>query len=115
VVGAHRSMAHRRSHARDLAAMAREARGGDGDLYPGWHEMAEGLGRPGDGGSRCRGEERRGAVGAVWRGGDRGTFYRGGEAVVGRGDGLPSGGRRCAIKAPISVGRRQGNDDSWGN
>jgi hypothetical protein len=35
---------------------AREARGGDGDLYPGWHETAEGLGRPSDGGSRWRSE-----------------------------------------------------------
>jgi hypothetical protein len=31
---------------------AREARGGDGDLYPGWHETVEGLGRSGDGGLR---------------------------------------------------------------
>jgi hypothetical protein len=46
----------------------------------------------------ARGEERRGAVGAVWRGGDGGTFDRGGEAVVGRGD-----GRRCTIKAPITL------------
>jgi hypothetical protein len=29
---------------------------------------------------------------AVLRGGDRGTFYWGEEAVVGRGDGRPSGG-----------------------
>jgi hypothetical protein len=36
--------------------MAREARGGDGDLYPGWHEMAEGLGWPGDDGPRWRPE-----------------------------------------------------------
>jgi hypothetical protein len=41
-------------------------------------------------------------VGAVWRGGDGGTFYRGGEAAVGRGDSQPSGGRRCAIKASIT-------------
>jgi hypothetical protein len=38
----------------------------------------------------------------VWRDGDEGTFYRGGEAVVGRGDGRPSGGRRCASKAPVT-------------
>jgi hypothetical protein len=57
--------------------------------------------------SRCRGEERRGAVSAEWRGGDRGTFYRGGEAVVGRGDGRPSGSWRCAIKAPVT---RRGDD-----
>jgi hypothetical protein len=31
--------------------------------------------------SRCEGEERRGAVGAVWRGGDRGAFCRVGEMV----------------------------------
>jgi hypothetical protein len=56
VVGARWSVAHRHSRARDLAAMAREARGGDGDLYPDWHEMAEGLGWPGDGGPRWRPE-----------------------------------------------------------
>jgi hypothetical protein len=31
-----------------------EARGGDGALYPGWHETAGGLGRPGDDGLRWR-------------------------------------------------------------
>jgi hypothetical protein len=31
--------------------------------------------------SRCRGEERRGAAGAVWRGRDGGAFYRAGETV----------------------------------
>jgi hypothetical protein len=36
-------------------------------------------------------------------------FYRGGEAVVGRGDGRPSGGRRCAIKAPLT---RRGDDEA---
>jgi hypothetical protein len=41
---------------------------------------------------RCGGEGRRRAVSAVWRGGDRDTFYRGGEAVVGRGDDQPGGG-----------------------
>jgi hypothetical protein len=39
--------ARRRSHARDLAMAAWGARGADGDPYPGWHEMVEGLGRPG--------------------------------------------------------------------
>jgi hypothetical protein len=61
--------------------------------------------------SRCRGEERRGAVSAEWRGGDRGTFYRGGE------------GRRSAKRQPevryqgtgYMKGRRRGGDDSWGN
>jgi hypothetical protein len=57
--------------------------------------------------SRCRGEERRGVAGSVWRGRDGGVFYRGGEEVVGRGDGQPSGGRRCAIKAPDT---RSGDD-----
>jgi hypothetical protein len=38
----------------------------------------------------------------VWRGGDGSTFYRGGEAVAGRGDGRPTSGRRCAIKAPVT-------------
>jgi hypothetical protein len=108
MAGAHRSAARRCSRARDLAAMAQEARGGGGDLYPGWHETAEGLGRPGDGGRsssmrgrlRCGGEERRGAADAVWRGRDGVMFYRGGEAVVGWGDSRPSGGWRSAITAP---------------
>jgi hypothetical protein len=56
VAGARRSVARRRSHAQDLAATTREARGGDGDLYPGWHETVEGLERPGHGGPRWRPE-----------------------------------------------------------
>jgi hypothetical protein len=59
-----------------------------------------------------------GARGAVMRkGGERrarcgeaetgGTFYRNGEAVVGRGDGWRSGGQMCAIKAPVT---RRGDD-----
>jgi hypothetical protein len=44
-----RGGAHRHSCARDLAMVARGARGGDGDPYPGWHEAAEGLGRSGVG------------------------------------------------------------------
>jgi hypothetical protein len=48
--------AHWRSHARDLTVTAREAREGDGDLYPGWHETAEGLSQPSDGGPRWRSE-----------------------------------------------------------
>jgi hypothetical protein len=39
--------ARRRSRARDLAVVVRGARGADGDPYPGWHEVVEGLGRPG--------------------------------------------------------------------
>jgi hypothetical protein len=35
--------ARRDSRARGLTATKREARGGDGDLYPGWHKMVEGL------------------------------------------------------------------------
>jgi hypothetical protein len=54
VAGAHQSAARWRSRAWAVAVMAREARGGDGDLYPSWHEMAEGLRRPGDGGPRWR-------------------------------------------------------------
>jgi hypothetical protein len=38
----------------------------------------------------------------VWRGGDGGAFYKVGEAVVKRGDGWPSDGRRCAIKALVT-------------
>jgi hypothetical protein len=119
VAGAHRSAVHRRSRARDLTMMVREARGGDGDLYPSWHETAEGprwramVDRGGNqcssmrGHSRCRREERRGAVGMVWRCGDGGAFYRVGEAVVGRGDVRPSDSWRCAIKAPVT---RRGDD-----
>jgi hypothetical protein len=44
---------------------------------------------------------------AVWRDGDGGAFYRGGVAVVGRGDDQPSGGWRCAIMAPVT---RRGDD-----
>jgi hypothetical protein len=46
-------------------------------------------------------------VGMVWRGGDGGAFYWGGEAVVGSGDGRPSDSRRCATKAPVT---RRGDD-----
>jgi hypothetical protein len=52
VVGARQSAAHRRSRAWDLTVMAREARGGDGDLYFGWQETMEGLRWSGDGGPR---------------------------------------------------------------
>jgi hypothetical protein len=38
---------HRRSRARDLTVAVWGARGGDGDPYPGWHELVEGLGRLG--------------------------------------------------------------------
>jgi hypothetical protein len=65
------------------------------DQGGGWSSSTRGR-------SSCRGEERRGAASAVWRGGDRGTFYWGGETVVGRGDGRPSGGQRCAIKASVT-------------
>jgi hypothetical protein len=99
--------------------MARESRGGDGDLYPGWHETAEGprrramVDRGGNqcssmrGRSRFGGEERRGAAGMVWRCRDGGAFYRVGEAMVGRGDVQPSDNWRCAIKAPVT---RRGDD-----
>jgi hypothetical protein len=52
VVGAHKSAAHQRSRVWDLATTAREARVGDGDLYPGWHKPTEGLGRSSYGGPR---------------------------------------------------------------
>jgi hypothetical protein len=42
--------------------------------------------------SRRGGEGRRRAVRVVWRGGDGGSFYRGGQAVVGRGDDQLGGG-----------------------
>jgi hypothetical protein len=57
--------------------------------------------------SRRGGEERRGAASAVWIGRDGGTFYRGGEAVVGMGDGRPSSSQRCTIEAPVT---RRGYD-----
>jgi hypothetical protein len=47
--------------------MAWDARGGDGDLYPGWHETAEGLGWPGDGGPRWRPEFLDERALEVWR------------------------------------------------
>jgi hypothetical protein len=56
VVGAHLSTARRHSRARGLTATKREARGGDGDLYPGWHKMAEGLRWLSDSGPRWRPE-----------------------------------------------------------
>jgi hypothetical protein len=59
-------------------------RGSDGrvavDRGGSWSSLTRGC-------SRCEGEERRGAAGAVWRGGDGGAFYRvgrrwwGGETV----------------------------------
>jgi hypothetical protein len=54
VAGARWSAARWRSCVRDLVTTAREARGGDGDLYPYWHETVEGLGWPSDGGPRWR-------------------------------------------------------------
>jgi hypothetical protein len=42
--------------------------------------------------SKRGGEGRRRAVRVVWRGGDGGSFYRGGQAVVGRGDDQLGGG-----------------------
>jgi hypothetical protein len=56
VSGAHRSTARRRSRAWDLVTTAREARGGDEDLYLSWHEMTEGFRWLGDGGPRWRPE-----------------------------------------------------------
>jgi hypothetical protein len=47
--------------------MVREARGGDDNLYPGWHETTEGLGRPGDGGLRWRPEFLDERALEVWR------------------------------------------------
>jgi hypothetical protein len=46
--------ARRRSRARDLAVAAWGARGADGDPYPRWHELVEGLGRPEVGEGRQR-------------------------------------------------------------
>jgi hypothetical protein len=53
---------------------------------------------------RC-GEEGSGGCGVERR--RWGAFYRGGQAVVGKGDGRPSGGQRCAIKAAVT---RRGGD-----
>jgi hypothetical protein len=41
---------------RDLTVTMRDARGWDGDLYPSWHEMKEGLRQPSNGGPRWRPE-----------------------------------------------------------
>jgi hypothetical protein len=60
-------MARRHSHVRDLAVMAWEARGGDGDLYLGWHETTEGFGWLGDSGSRRRPEFLNERALEVWR------------------------------------------------
>jgi hypothetical protein len=62
----------------------RRQRGSDG-----WATVDRGGSRSSSmrGCSRCGGEERRGVAGKGWRGGDGGMFYRGGEAVVGRGNG----------------------------
>jgi hypothetical protein len=49
-------MAHRRSSVWDHAATAQEARGGDGDLYLGWHETTEGFGWLGNSGPRWQPE-----------------------------------------------------------
>jgi hypothetical protein len=46
--------ARQRSHVRDLTVTAWGARGAVGDPYPGWHELVEGLGRPGIGEGRRR-------------------------------------------------------------
>jgi hypothetical protein len=82
-----RARARQRSLAWDLTVVARRGRERDGDPYPDWHEATEGLGQLGvDGGasstkrcSRHGGEGRRRAASAVWRGRDKGAFYRGGE------------------------------------
>jgi hypothetical protein len=68
--------AHRCSRARDLAVVARGAREGDGNPYPGWHEATEGLDWSGVG------EERR-----WWSKLDEKVLRRGGE------------GRRRAVSA----------------
>jgi hypothetical protein len=44
----------------------------------------------------------------VWRGGDGGAFYRGGEVVVGRGDGRPGGGGALSRGGQL-WNRRQGD------
>jgi hypothetical protein len=38
---------HQCSRAQDLTVASWGARGADGDPYPGWHEVVEGLGRAG--------------------------------------------------------------------
>jgi hypothetical protein len=49
-----RGGAHRCSRAWDLVVAAWGARGADGDPYPGWPELVEGLGRLGVGEGRRR-------------------------------------------------------------
>jgi hypothetical protein len=84
--------ARRHSRASDLTVVALGPREGDGDPYPGWHKGGS------SGASSMRrclrhgGEMRRRAASVVWRGGDGGTFYRGGQ---GR---WPARRQWCAIK-----------------
>jgi hypothetical protein len=84
--------ARQRSRARDLIVVAWGARGADGDPYPGWHELVEGLVLPGVGGAsstrRCSGhggEERGVEMSAVEMVRGVAPFYRVGEAVSRRG------------------------------
>jgi hypothetical protein len=77
------------------------ARGADGDPYPRWHELVEGLERPGFGEGRWRrskldeevlgaeGEERGAEMGAVKMAGGVAPFYRVQEPVEGSGEGRP--------------------------
>jgi hypothetical protein len=71
--GLARGGARRRSRVQDRTVAARGARGEDGEPYPGWHEAAEGHGRPGDGEGRRRlGELAGGAFGARRKGKEAG-------------------------------------------
>jgi hypothetical protein len=61
------------SCARNLAIVARGVRGEDGEPYPGWHEAAEGHGRPGNSEGRWwLGELGGGAFGARRKGKEAG-------------------------------------------
>jgi hypothetical protein len=120
VARAHWNAAHRRSRAWDLATTVwkqeegtglstpvgtRRQRGLDGratmDRGGGWSSSTRGR-------SRCGGEERRAAASAMWRGGDEGAFYRGGEVVARRGDSRPSGGRGALSRRRLLKGETMG-------
>jgi hypothetical protein len=116
--------ARRRSRARDLAVVAWGARGADGDPYPGWHKLVEGLGRPGvvEGrrrwsklNERCsghEGKERRAKMCAVKMAGGVAPFYRVQEAMEGNRGGRPA----RWVLIPIGFQRilEEGEGIRWG-
>jgi hypothetical protein len=103
--------ASRRSRARDLAVAARGARGEDGEPYPGWHEVAEGHGRPGNGEGRRRlGELGGGALGVRRKQTEAGLSstmerLRRGHLYIGSGGGGEEGRQSPAVMVFQCFGR----------